>query len=167
MAALLLVAGASAQEAIKPISQWPKATTFPNEDKAAAIEHFHKARAYAVGDLFADFTLRCITDPKYRQRVNAEQYDGLLQPMKVFDNLFYVGQMAVSAWAMKTTAGIVLFDAPMAMPITSAAHPGSRKLMAPKPFHRISTGKPWSSFNPGPVLRRPRNGTSPSPTLRP
>ncbi len=108
--ALLLIAGASAQEAVRPISQWPKAAEFPNEDKAAAIEHFHKARAYAVGDLFADFTLRCITDPKYRPRVNAEQYDGLLQATKVFDNLYYVGQMAVSAWAMQTTAGIVLFD---------------------------------------------------------
>ncbi len=111
MTALSLIAGASAQEVAKPISQWPKAAVFPNEDKAAATEHFRKARAYAVGDLFADFTLRCITDPKYRPRVNAEQYDGLLQPMKVFDNLFYVGQMAVSAWAMQTSAGIVLFDA--------------------------------------------------------
>ena len=109
--ALLLSAMATAQDAARPIPQWPQATAFPNEDRAAATEHFRKARAYAVGDLFADFTLRCITDPKYRPRVNAEQYDGLLAPMKVFDNLFYVGQMAVSAWAMKTTAGIVLFDA--------------------------------------------------------
>lgn len=108
---LALMSGAVAEEAPKSISQWPKPAAFPNEDRAAAIEHFQKARAYAVGDLFADFTLRCITDPKYRARVNAEQYDGLLQPTKVFDNLFYVGQMAVSAWAMPTTAGIVLFDA--------------------------------------------------------
>ncbi len=109
--ALTLSAAATSQEVAKPISQWPQAAAFPNEDKAAASEHFRKARAYAVGDLFADFTLRCITDPKYRPRVNAEQYDGLLAPTKVFDNLFYVGQMAVSAWAMQTTAGIVLFDA--------------------------------------------------------
>ena len=109
--ALALCAAATSQEAARPISQWPQATAFPNEDRAAATEHFRKARAYAVGDLFADFTLRCITDPKYRPRVNAEQYDGLLAPMKVFDNFFYVGQMAVSAWALKTTAGVVLFDA--------------------------------------------------------
>jgi metallo-beta-lactamase class B len=99
------------QEVAKPISQWPKPAAFPNEDKAAALEHFRKAREYAVGDLFTDFTLRCITDPKYRPRVNAEQYDGLLAPTKVFDNLFYVGQMSVGAWALKTNSGIVLFDA--------------------------------------------------------
>jgi metallo-beta-lactamase class B len=109
-AALALAANALAQEAAKPVSQWPKATEFPNEDRTAAIEHFRKARAYAVGDLFTDFTLRCITDPKYRPRVNAEQYDGLLQPTKIFDNFFYVGQMAVGAFAMKTAAGVVLFD---------------------------------------------------------
>ena len=111
IATVTLAAVASAQQAAAPIAQWPKATEFPNEDRTAALEHFHKARDYAVGDLFADFTLRCITDPKYRPRVNAEQYDGLLEPIKVFDNLFYVGQMAVSAWALQTTAGVVLFDA--------------------------------------------------------
>jgi metallo-beta-lactamase class B len=110
-AVFALVLPAMAQVPPKALSEWPKPTAFPNEDRAAALEHFHKARAYAVGDLFADFTLRCITDPKYRDRVSGEQYPGVLQPVKVFDNLYYVGQMAVSAWALKTSAGIVLFDA--------------------------------------------------------
>jgi metallo-beta-lactamase class B len=102
---------AAGQRVDRPISEWPKPAEFPKEDKAAATEHFRKAREYAVGDLFADFTLRCITDPKYRQRVNAEQYDGIVTPAKVFDNFYYVGQMAVGAWALKTSEGIVLFDA--------------------------------------------------------
>lgn len=111
-AALLALAGqATAQAAQAPISAWPKPTAFPSEDKAAAQEHFRKARAYAVGDLFADFTLRCITNPKYPTRVNAEQYAGIVEPAKVFDQLFYVGQMSVGAWALKTSAGVVLFDA--------------------------------------------------------
>lgn len=103
--------GAFAQAPAKPIADWPKPASFPNEDHAAAIEHFRKARAYAVGDLFADFTLRCVTNAKYDPRVRAEQYDGLVQPLRVFDDLYRVGQMAVSAWALKTSDGIVLFDA--------------------------------------------------------
>lgn len=108
---LLLAPSAVAQRPRQPISEWPKPAEFPNEDKEAATEHFRKARAYAVGDLFTDFTLRCITDPKYRGRVNAEQYSGILDPMQVFDNFYFVGQMSVSAWALKTSDGIVLFDA--------------------------------------------------------
>ena len=50
MTALFSIAGASAQEVTKPISQWPRAGAFPNEDKAAAIEYFRKVRAYAVSD---------------------------------------------------------------------------------------------------------------------
>ncbi len=107
--AIAFAAGAQAQDV--PIGQWPKPTEFPNEDRAAAQEHFQKARAYAVGDLFTDFTLRCITDPKYRGRVNAEQYNGMFGPAKVFDELYLVGQMAVSAWVLKTSAGLVLIDA--------------------------------------------------------
>ena len=111
-AALFGVTSSSSAQAPRPaISDWPRPATFPNEDKAAATEHFRKARAYAVGDLFADFTLRCITDPKYRARVNAEQYAGFVDPAKVFDDLFYVGQMSVGAWALKTSVGVVLFDA--------------------------------------------------------
>ena len=100
-----------AQEADVAISDWPRPAEFPNEDREAAMEHFRKARAFAVGDLFADFTLRCITNPKYRERVNNEQYDGIVEPTKVFDQLYRVGQMKVSAWALDTSDGIVLFDA--------------------------------------------------------
>lgn len=111
LAAMCIALGgvASAQDA--PIDKWPKPAEFPKEDRTAALEHFHKARAFAVGDLFTDFTLRCITDPKYRGRVNAEQYNGIFSPTKVFDDLFLVGQMAVSSWALKTSDGIILFDA--------------------------------------------------------
>jgi len=109
--AAALAGAALAQPAARPISEWPRPAAFPNEDRAAALEHFRKARAYAKGDLFTDFTLRCITDPKYRGRVNAEQYSGILEPARVFDQFYFVGQMAVSAWALKTADGIVLFDA--------------------------------------------------------
>lgn len=111
IAAMSIAFGSAAGAEEVPIDKWPRPEAFPKEDHEAAMDHFRKARAFAVGDLFTDFTLRCITDPKYRGRVNAEQYDGILGPSKVFDDLFLVGQMAVSSWALKTSGGIVLFDA--------------------------------------------------------
>jgi metallo-beta-lactamase class B len=33
------------------------------------------------------------------------------EPMKVFDNLYYVGERAYSAWAVATSAGIIIIDA--------------------------------------------------------
>src|SRR5262245_57858771 len=32
------------------------------------------------------------------------------EPVKVFDNLYFVGQSEYSAWALTTPAGIILFD---------------------------------------------------------
>jgi metallo-beta-lactamase class B len=34
-----------------------------------------------------------------------------VEPAKVFDNLYFVGEMEYSAWAVKTSAGIILIDA--------------------------------------------------------
>ena len=36
---------------------------------------------------------------------------GLIPSQKVFENLYYVGQMKMSAWAIETPAGIILIDA--------------------------------------------------------
>ena len=33
------------------------------------------------------------------------------EPMKVFDNLYFIGQKAVTTWALTTSDGIVLIDA--------------------------------------------------------
>jgi len=117
-AALLLgvTAGAAlAQEASPPpsapVSAYPRPAEFPKEDRAKAAEYLARARAIAGQDLWGDFVHRCIADPRYRQRVNNLQFNGLLGPAKVFDQLHFVGQNAVSAWALDTSGGIILFDA--------------------------------------------------------
>lgn len=94
-----------------PVAQYPRPTEFPNEDKAKVADYLARARAIAGADLYPDFVHRCISDPRYRQRVNNLQFNGLLGPAKVFDQLYFVGQNAVSAWALDTKDGIVLFDA--------------------------------------------------------
>lgn len=109
-AALLLAAPGAAQDGAG-ISAWPGPAEFPKEDAAKAAHYLAQARAIARQDLYGDFVHRCITDPRYRQRASALQFNGRLGPAKVFDQLHFVGQNAVSAWALDTAGGIVLFDA--------------------------------------------------------
>ncbi|NOW47517.1 metallo-beta-lactamase class B [Novosphingobium sp. SG751A] len=111
LSALAMGGALHAQSRTPPVATYPAMTEFPKENKAVAAEYLARARAAAGDDLFGDFVHRCIADPRFRQRVNALQMNALLPPAKVFDQLYFVGQNAESAWALDTTEGIVLFDA--------------------------------------------------------
>jgi metallo-beta-lactamase class B len=50
------------------------------------------------------------------------------EPVKVFDNLYFVGQREYSAWALTTSAGIVLFDTLFDYSVEEAVAGGLRKL---------------------------------------
>ena len=93
-----------------PLSSYSTPVAYPNENKAAVAAHFNRARKIAGDDLFTFFDTLCIQDQVYKQRVLAIQYEGFVPAQEVFDNLYYVGQMSVSAWAIKTPAGIILID---------------------------------------------------------
>lgn len=102
----LLVSGAAmAQSALPP------AATFPNEDVGKVSEHLNLARTLAGDDLYPYFAQRCILDQAYPILDDLMQEPGLVLPTKVFDDLYFVGQVGVSAWAVKTSAGLVVFDA--------------------------------------------------------
>jgi metallo-beta-lactamase class B len=94
-----------------PVSSYRGPASFPNENKAAVAEHLSRARQIAGDELFLDFAHRCIISPRYPERVSGIQYDGLIDPTKIFDQLYSVGQNAVSSHALVTSDGIVLFDA--------------------------------------------------------
>lgn len=111
LACLAALAGTAAAQDASAIADYPRPAQFPNENHVLASEYMARARAVAGDDLRGDFVHRCITDARYRQRANALQFDGMLGPARVFDQLYFVGQNAVSAWALDTPAGIVLFDA--------------------------------------------------------
>jgi len=93
------------------VSDYRGPTAFPNANKAAVAEHLSRARKIAGDDLFLDFAHRCIISPRYPQRVGGIQYEGLIEPTKIFDQLYSVGQNSVSSHALVTSAGIILFDA--------------------------------------------------------
>ena len=99
-----------AADARMPVSSYPKPGNTPNANEAAIAEHFDRAKAIAGNDLYVFFDTICMPD-YYAQRINGLQYDGIIPSQKVFDNLFYIGQMSVSAWAIKTPAGIIVIDA--------------------------------------------------------
>ena len=93
-----------------PASGYPKAAPFPSEDRVAVSKYLSEARKIAGGELFSDLAHRCIFTSVYRERVNGIQYNGIIEPAKLFDNLYAVGQVAVSSHALVTSQGIVIFD---------------------------------------------------------
>lgn len=118
-ASFLIVAGISlfslctpAQEADRrpPVTAYPGPTEYPKQDLAAVNKYLAEARREAGDDLFPDFAHRCLISPRYPVRVRGIQYDGLVEPTRLFDQLYSVGQNAVSSHALVTSAGIVLFD---------------------------------------------------------
>ena len=74
----------------------------------AAQDLFAKAMAIAKDDLKAEAEDACLPggpardpDPRPMQKV---------EPLKVFDNLYYVGFEQVGTWTLDTGAGLILFD---------------------------------------------------------
>jgi metallo-beta-lactamase class B len=101
----------------------------PSPDAAAVREHLTKARTLADGDLYTTYVQRCITAQAYPQFLNDLQRKAPLPATRVFDQLYFVGQNDVSAWALDTAEGIILFDA-LSGPEDVAATivPGMKKL---------------------------------------
>ena len=74
----------------------------------AAQDLIAQAMAIAKDDLKAEATDACLPggpardpDPRPMQKV---------EPLKVFDNLYYVGFEQVGTWTLDTGAGLILFD---------------------------------------------------------
>jgi metallo-beta-lactamase class B len=94
---------------------------FPTPQQFASSKQTqqHIATAMKIGgtDLAADAKAFCTpTGPQRpalaRQAAGLKpEPDRLLEPIKVFDNLYYLGFSDVGAWAIPTSDGIILFDA--------------------------------------------------------
>lgn len=83
----------------------------PQPDAMAVSTHLAKARALAWPDLYTTYVQRCITAQAYPQYINDLQRPGPLPAVRVFDQLHFVGENSVSAWAITTSEGIILIDA--------------------------------------------------------
>ena len=80
-------------------------------------QHIATAMKIARNDLVADAKAFCTpTGPQRpalaRQAAGlAPEPDRLLEPIRMFENLYYLGFSDVGAWAIPTSDGIILFDA--------------------------------------------------------
>jgi metallo-beta-lactamase class B len=92
------------------VADYPKPASFPKENHDKVGAALRRAQQAAGDDLFSDFAHRCIVSPKYKTRVFGMQYNGPIEPTKIFDEFYWVGQNAVSSQALVTSEGIVLFD---------------------------------------------------------
>lgn len=91
-------------------ADYPGPAQFPNENHELVAKHLARALKIAGSDLFQDMAHRCIISPVFPKRVSGIQFNGKITPTKLFDNLYSVGQNEVSAQALVTSGGIILFD---------------------------------------------------------
>jgi len=110
IATALSLCFAAAVSVAQPVSEYPAAQTFPNENLALSSEALNRARELAGDDLYPFFAQRCILDQAYPILDDLMQERQLVLPTQVFDDLYFVGAVNVSAWLVKTNAGYVLFD---------------------------------------------------------
>ena len=83
-----------------------------NADEDAMYAHFKKAQQIAGLDLYPHFAHACIVDQHYRWTISRGiQQAGDIRPLQVMDNLYFIGQNAVSAWAIRTSEGLIVVDA--------------------------------------------------------
>ena len=106
----LLSGGALAQDQGKSAADYPAPIEYPHELRQAVAQHLSAARKIAGNDLFQDMAHRCIISPRFPLRVNGIQYKGKITPTKLFDNFYSIGENEVSAQALVTSAGIIVFD---------------------------------------------------------
>ena len=85
----------------------------------AADAHVAAAKAAAGQDHLFMFNQLCappaapapaVAAPAAPQPSPPDRSQWHVEPVKVFDNLYFVGQSEFSAWAVKTSAGIILVD---------------------------------------------------------
>ncbi|OFW32844.1 MAG: hypothetical protein A3G76_05975, partial [Acidobacteria bacterium RIFCSPLOWO2_12_FULL_65_11] len=98
----------------------------PNPDNPQSLRHIDAARQIAGGDPFLKnpFDFFCVAGNARANNGNAPE----LEPMKIFDNVYAVGNSETTVYAVTTTDGILLFDSGYANRVESVVVPGLRQL---------------------------------------
>jgi metallo-beta-lactamase class B len=104
LAGLMLLAASAA-----PAQQAPASASPAESD--AMYAHIKKAERAARDDLKYDFYHRCFVDPNYGPTIAKQRkMYAPMDPVQVFDQLYFIGQNGVSSWALKTSQGFIIFD---------------------------------------------------------
>lgn len=118
----------------------PQPAPTPFRMTPEAQRHIDAARAAAGDQHAAVFSLIC---PRTEATPSAQELEKLIPnalpsldasrnwytpPVKVFDNLYFVGQTAFSAWALVTSEGIIVVDAIFDNTVEAEVADGLRKM---------------------------------------
>jgi metallo-beta-lactamase class B len=101
--------------------------------QGTAESHIAAAKAAAGTEHVALFEATCVRKPgpppaRTEPRPVPERSTWHHEPVKVFDNLYYVGEKEYSAWAVTTSDGIILIDTIWAHSVEDEIVGGLRKL---------------------------------------
>ena len=96
----------------------------PASDSAEVQRLLAQAREAAGREWTEAFDFICAQNPNRANRPD----DPLIQPTRVFDNLFAVGRSGTTVWVIRTSAGLVLIDAGYADQLESVLLPGLQQL---------------------------------------
>jgi len=99
------------------------AQTSAPTDIPAVAGHLAKARQAAGSEWTPTFEFVCKVNPDRANRAD----DPLIEPTKVFDNLFAIGRLGTVVYAVTTSAGVVLIDSGYADQIDTVLLPGLRR----------------------------------------
>ena len=99
------------------------AQTSAPTDTPAVAGHLAKARQAAGSEWTPTFEFVCKVNPDRANRAD----DPLIEPTKVFDNLFAIGRLGTVVYAVTTSAGVVLIDSGYADQIETVLLPGLRQ----------------------------------------
>src|SRR4051794_36101913 len=103
----------------------PAAPTAPAAaDPPAVTAHVDAARAAAGRQWASAFDFFC---PANAGRANAAD-DPLLEPTRIFDNLYVIGRSTTAVYALTTADGIILIDSGYADQLDSVLIPGMKQL---------------------------------------
>jgi metallo-beta-lactamase class B len=103
------------------VAQAPQAATAaPRPDPPAVVRHLTAARAAAGAEWPAAVDFICKLNPDRANRAD----DPLIPPTKIFDNVYAIGRTGTVAYAVTTSAGIVLVDAGYADQLETVLLPG-------------------------------------------
>jgi metallo-beta-lactamase class B len=98
--------------------------TPPRPDNPASMAHIEKAKKLAGTDVTAPFEFYCVPGVARGQNDKAPE----LEPVKLFDNLYAVGNSETTVHVITTSEGIILIDSGAADRVETVLIPSLRKL---------------------------------------
>ena len=93
-------------------------------DSPEVTRYIDEARARAGADWKSAYDFFCSAEPNRANRPD----DPLLEPTRIFDNVYVIGRVGTAVFAITTSDGIVLFDAGYADQLETVLRPGLKAL---------------------------------------